>query len=240
MLSINTMADSAYPMRINKYLASQKYCTRREADVLIQKRKVLINGKLAVLGDKVNDGDAVIVNFRPKKYRYFAYNKPRGVITHSPQGEEVEIADMIPEEGVFPVGRLDKDSYGLIILTDDGRLTDALLNPDHAHEKEYEVNTLDDISPSFKTKLESGVDIGDYVTKPCKVTILGDKRFSIVLTEGKKHQIRRMCGAFGQSAVDLKRTRIMSVSLGNVTPGKYRPIVGAELNTFLKSLGFKG
>lgn len=233
------MEKPAYPMRINKYLAMQKYCTRRDADELIQKRKVTINGRIAVLGDKVQESDDVKVTFKPRTYRYFAYNKPRGVITHSPQDEETAIADLIPEEGVFPVGRLDKDSYGLIILTDDGRLTDALLNPDHEHEKEYEVVTLAKLPGYFKEKMEAGVDIGGYTTKPCTVRILGNKKFSIVITEGKKHQIRRMCGAFGQSAVELRRKRIMNISLADLKSGTYRPIKGEELKKFRTALGFK-
>ncbi len=224
-------------MRINKYLASKKYCTRREADEMIKKGRVTINGKAAVLGDKVKETDDVKVLFRQKKYRYFAYNKPRGVITHSPQGDEESIAEVLPVEGVFPVGRLDKDSFGLIILTDDGRITDPLLNPEYVHEKEYEVKCLDELPTHFKEKMEAGVNIGDYTTKPCRVTILGKRTFSIVLTEGKKHQIRRMCGAFGQSALELKRVRIMNIELRQLRPGESRPIQGPELAEFLKALG---
>jgi 23S rRNA pseudouridine2604 synthase len=226
-------------MRINKYLAHEQYCTRREADELIQARKVLINGVPAQLGDKVYQSDKVEVRFRPRKYRYFAYHKPRGVITHSPQEGEESIADISPVPGVFPIGRLDKDSYGLIILTDDGRITDALLNPDREHEKEYEVTTRDALTPSFKTRMEHGVDIGGYVTKPCHVELVGSRKFSITLTEGKKHQIRRMCGAFGHSATQLKRVRIMNVAIGNMRPNEVRPLEGAELKTFLTSLGIK-
>ena len=232
------MTESEYPMRINKYLAHQKYCTRRAADELITKRKVLINGRVAVLGDKVQEGDEVKVNFRPKKYKYYAYYKPRGIITHSAQEGEEEIADISPVEGVFPVGRLDKDSYGLIILTDDGRLTDPLLNPAFEHEKEYKVTTKDKLPGYFQKKMEEGVDIGENVTtKPCKVEIVSPKKFKIIITEGKKHQIRRMCGAFGQSAVELERVRIMNITLGNLRPGSYRPIEGDELKVFLKDLG---
>lgn len=227
----------AYPMRINKYLASKKYCTRREADTLIEKGKVLINGKPAKLGDKVRESDVVEVLFRQKKYHYYAYHKPRGVITHSPQGDEQDIAMSTPLKGVFPVGRLDKDSYGLIILTDDGRLTDALLNPDNAHEKEYVVMCSTALPANFKAKMERGVDIGGYTTKPCTVDILGEKKFSIVLTEGKKHQIRRMCGFFGKSAIDLKRTRIMNIKMGALRPAQHREILGAERDEFLKSVG---
>lgn len=233
------MSDAVYPMRINKYLASKKYCTRRDADKLITAKKVMINGRLAELGDKVKETDEVKVTFRPRTYRYFAYYKPRGVITHSPQGDEAEIAEMIPEKDVFPVGRLDKDSFGLIILTDDGRLTDALLNPDYEHEKEYEVVTLAKLPAYFKDRMEAGVDIGGYTTKPCTLKILGDKKFSITITEGKKHQIRRMCGAFGQSALSLMRKRIMNISLGDLKSGAYRPIKGEELKAFRTALGFK-
>ncbi len=225
-------------MRINKYLALKRYCTRREADGFIKQGKVLLNGKLAVLGDKVTEKDVVDVKFRQKKYRYYAYNKPRGIITHSPQGEEKDIAMISPLEGVFPVGRLDKDSYGLIILTDDGRITDKLLNPDYVHEKEYLVHTVNDLRPSFKEHMEKGVDIGDFVTKKCSVTVIGPKLFTIALTEGKKHQIRRMCAAMHNDAIELERIRIMNIRVKGIKSGGYRAIEGRELELFLKALGF--
>ena len=230
-------AKPLYPMRINKYLALKKYCTRREADTMIEKGKVLINGKRAVLGDQVRETDTVDVKFRQKKYRYFAYFKPRGIITHSPQGDEQDIAMVTPIEGVFPIGRLDKDSYGLIILTDDGRITETMLNPKYEHEKEYEVSCLDELPKYFKERMEAGVNIGDYTTKPCSVTIIGKKKFSIILKEGKRHQIRRMCGAFGQSATELKRVRVMNIRLGALRSGEHRAIEGGELQVFLKALG---
>ena len=232
------MEKPVYPMRINKYLALKQYCTRREADELIKKGKVFINGKTAVLGDKVLEKDVVDVKFRAKKYRYYAYNKPRGVITHSPQGDEKDIAMITPLEGVFPVGRLDKDSYGLIILTDDGRITDKLLNPDYVHEKEYLVRTARDLRPSFKEHMEKGVDIGDFITKKCEVNVIGSRLFTIKLTEGKKHQIRRMCAAMHNDAVELERIRIMNIQVKGIPPGGYRAIEGKELETFLKALGF--
>ena len=234
------MNDETFPMRINKYLAHQKLCTRRKADELIEKGLVTINGKRAKLGDQVNAGDKVETKFRHIKCRYFAYFKPRGVITHSAQGDEREIKDIFPVEGVFPIGRLDKDSYGLIILTDDGRLSEALLNPEHEHEKEYEIVTLNPPPSSFRRAIERGVDIGGYHTKPCKIRMLGDKKFSIVITEGKKHQIRRMCGALGQSAVQLKRVRIMNIRLSGLKPGEHRALGGAELEKFLSLLGIAG
>lgn len=230
--------ELAYPMRINKYLAHKNYCTRREADTLITAGKVLINGKPAQLGDKVNENDKVEVRFRTKKYRYFAYNKPRGVITHSPEEGETDIRQNIPLVGVFPVGRLDKDSNGLIILTDDGRITDKLLNPDYEHDKEYIVSTKEQLPPNLAARFEKGVNIEGYHTKPAVARVLGPKKFSITLTEGKKHQIRRMCSAVGLVVDTLQRTRIMNIRLSGLKEGEFRPMLGQELATFLKSLGF--
>lgn len=230
------MTDT-YPMRINKYLAHKNYCTRREADTLISAGKVLINGKPALLGDKVKETDKVDVRFRTKKYRYFAYNKPRGIITHSPDEDERDIKQSIPHVGVFPIGRLDKDSHGLIILTDDGRITDKLLNPEYAHEKEYVVKTNEELANNFAQRMEKGVFIEGYTTKPAQVQVLSQKNFRITITEGKKHQIRRMCSALGYTVKDLERVRVMNVRLSGLKAGESRPILGQELVTFLKSLG---
>ncbi len=209
-------------MRINKYLALQKISTRRGADELITNKKVFINGKLALLGSKVNEKDKVEVRgAEEKKYVYFAYNKPAGVETDSPR------------EGLFPLGRLDKASHGLLIVTNDGRITDSLLNPKYFHEKEYVVRTKEKLRNNFKTKMEAGVNIEGYLTKKCKVKILNDNTFNIVLTEGKKHQIRRMCSALFQEVQELKRTRIMNIELGKMKPNSLRQIKGKELSTFL-------
>lgn len=224
-------------MRINKYLAHKNLCTRREADDLIRAGKVLINGKQAQLGDKVLETDKVDVRFRTKKYRYFAYNKPRGVITHSPQEGETDIQAQVPLVGVFPIGRLDKDSTGLILLTDDGRVTDKLLNPKFEHDKEYIVTTHQKLASNFKQRMERGVKIEDYTTKPVTVRTMGDMKFSVTLTEGKKHQIRRMCAALGYTIKSLERVRIMNIRLLNLKPNDYRPIQGQELATLLRSLG---
>ncbi|MCX6820070.1 MAG: pseudouridine synthase [Candidatus Adlerbacteria bacterium] len=229
--------EPKFPMRINKYLAFKKQTTRREADVLIGRMFVTINGTAAKLGDKVSQTDIVKIGGPQRKYRYYAYNKPQGIITHSPQGDEVSIADSINMPGIFPMGRLDKDSDGLILLTDDGRVTDALLNPKHEHEKEYVVTTLHMLPKDFKRNMERGVDIGDYITKKCTVEILSERSFSIILTEGKKHQIRRMCGVFGQSVVQLTRVRIMDIHLGSLAEGAYREMKKTELSTFLQAIG---
>ncbi|OGI95647.1 hypothetical protein A2917_02895 [Candidatus Nomurabacteria bacterium RIFCSPLOWO2_01_FULL_42_17] len=212
-------------MRINKYLALKKISTRRGADELVKEKKVFINGKLAVLGSKVNETDKVEVKgAKTKEYVYFAYNKPIGIETSSPR------------EDLFPLGRLDKASHGLLILTNDGRITDQLLNPKYFHEKEYVVKTLNKLRSSFKKNMETGVKIEgekDYVTKKCKVKILNENTFRIILTEGKKHQIRRMCSALFQEVADLKRERIMNIKLGNLKPGALREIKDEELTTFL-------
>lgn len=233
------MEKEKFPIRINKYLASHGYSTRLGADELIKNKKVFINGHLAVLGAKVEEGDSVEVrqNKNRKTFHYYAFNKPREVITHSPQLGEKDIKEFVPLEGVFPVGRLDKSSHGLIILTDDGRVTDRLLNPKYIHEKEYVVEVKEKLRGSFKTKMEEGIFLDDYKTKNCKVEITGERSFKITLTEGKKHQIRRMCEALFLTVRDLKRVRIMNVKLGNIPSGSFRELKGNELKTFLSSLG---
>jgi 23S rRNA pseudouridine2604 synthase len=231
-------------MRINKYLADKKISTRRGADELVKNHKVFINGKLAELGSQVAENDKIEVrDIKQKEYKYFAYNKPIGVETNSPR------------EDLFPLGRLDKASHGLLILTNDGRITDQLLNPKYFHEKEYKVETKEKLRSNFKTKMEAGVDISpvrgregsqrpsasngieSIITKPCKITILNENTFRIILTEGKKHQIRRMCSALFQEVTDLKRERIMNIKLVNLKPNGLREIKGEELKTFLKSVG---
>mgnify|MGYP003393489407 CR=1 FL=1 len=245
MLKTLSKTADEYPMRINKYLAREGITTRRGADELVTRGKVLINGRVALLGEKINKGDKVELRGKTttKNFLYFAYNKPVGVITHSPQLGEKDIKQSVetaPElQGVFPIGRLDKDSSGLIILTNDGRVTDRLLNPEYDHDKEYRVRTLDPIRDSFKKFMEAGVDIEGYLTKPFIVRKTGPKSFNITLTEGKKHQIRRMISALHNTVVDLERVRILNIRLDHLKPGTWRPIIGVELATFLTHIGMK-
>jgi len=214
-------------MRINKYLAARGYTTRLGADDLVRQKKVFVNGKAALLGQKVASTDRIeIRDARPRHYKYFAYNKPVDVVTEA-----------IKVPGVFPIGRLDKNSYGLLLLTDDGRITDRLLNPERVHEKEYLVRTADKLPSNIKKRMESGVDIDGYITKKCVVDRLNDFTFRIILTEGKKHQIRRMCDAFALRIRDLKRTRILNIKLGDLAPGHKRELAGPELATFLNTIG---
>jgi 23S rRNA pseudouridine2604 synthase len=235
------MEEIKYPVRINKYLAYKKVSARREADEFILQKRVKINGRIAVLGDKVKKNDKVEVisqatGFK-KKLIYLAFNKPKGVIAHSPQMGEKEIKDIINLKGVFPVGRLDKNSSGLIILTNDGRITDRLLNPKHEHQKEYFVKVNKNVDGLFLKKMSQGVKLEDgYFTKKCVARKIGKDRFSIILTEGKKHQIRRMCAVLGYSILHLERKRIMNIKLGNLQQGDFREIKGKELQDFLASL----
>lgn len=231
--------EKKFPLRINKYLAEEGHTTRRGADELISQGKVFINGRQAKLGEVVNEEDKVEVKQgreKKKKLVYLAYNKPRGVITHSAEAGEEDINDLVSVEGVFPVGRLDKDSSGLIILTNDGRIIDRLLNPEYYHEKEYIVTTKEKLRSNFKQKMEAGVQIDREKTRPCNVEIMGEKKFKVTLTEGKKHQIRRMCVALFQEVDTLKRIRVMNVEIDGLKEGEYRSIEGEELGTLLDAL----
>lgn len=213
--------------------------TRRGADLLIEQGKVLVNGRKAVLGYKVKAGDKVeVVGQEQKKYIYLAYNKPRGLAT-----EEIKIS--VKGEKIFPLGRLDKESEGLIILTNDGRLTDRLLNPKYEHEKEYEVEAREKVSPMHKKILEGGVvsrvSDGQGRSKSEKLKavscIISDpNKLVIILTEGKKHQIRRMLAGAHLTVKSLRRVRIMDIKLGKIPPGQYRELKGAELKEFLTML----
>jgi 23S rRNA pseudouridine2604 synthase len=229
------MEPISYPIRINKYLALLNFATRRGADELIKRKSVTINGRIAVLGDMVNEGDKVEVpeSVKTKKYSYFAYYKPHGIITHSPQEGEESINDVLKNKNIFPIGRLDKDSEGLIIMTDDGRITERLLSPEFEHDKEYVVKVNKEIKPSFVRKMEGGVNIDGYLTKNCKVIFVNDFTFRIILTEGKKHQIRRMCAALGYTIDNIKRIRIMNIRLDKIKPNQLRKIEGDELAEFL-------
>lgn len=238
-------------MRINKYLADQNIASRRKADEMIKAKRVLINGKVAELGSDVKPTDKVTVKKDSKEigHLYFAYNKPRDVLTHGAKGDDLDIAKLVKGQTqgakVFPLGRLDKDSHGLIILTNDGRITGKLLNPDENHEKEYVVETETKIDEAFANALEKGVVIKEeyskltYKTKPCLVTLLGHRKFSITITEGKKRQVRRMVEALRNHVKDLARVRIMNIKLGTLKENGVRRITGGELQEFLKELGMR-
>lgn len=231
-------------VRLNKYLADRKLASRREADRLIAEGKVLVNGKKAKIGQKIGEDD--IVRLAPDATRartYIAYYKGRGIISHSPKKGEIDVAARLKKDygltGVFPVGRLDKASEGLMIVTDDGRITGPLLDPENDHEKEYEVTVDKPVTVGLLRELARGVDIEGYKTKPALAVPKGEKVFRLVLTEGKKHQIRRMCGALGWQVENLKRVRIVNIELGKLKPNQFRKITGKELDRFLHAIGFK-
>lgn len=229
-----------FPMRINKYLAHTGVASRREADLLVEKRQVLINGKKAVAGSQVQAGDKVEVTGTTKDKQYLAYYKGRGTISHSPNEKEVDIVMRLERDfgitNMAPVGRLDKASEGLIIITSDGRITGPLLSPESGIEKEYQVEVDKKISTLFVHLMQNGVDIEGYQTKPTvvKPSTKNENKFNITLTEGKKHQIRRMCAALGYQVKNLKRVRIANIELKNIKPNQYRKIVDPELQEFLK------
>ena len=229
-------------VRINKYLADQGLVSRREADALIKAGRVRHNGAVASLGAMVEPEDTVEIIGKRSNKRYIAYYKGRGIITHSPGPDETDIATKIRADygitGIFPVGRLDKDSEGLIILTDDGRVTRELLKSENEHPRTYEVTVDKPINNWFLRHMAQGVKIERYTTKPATITPAprNPKRFTLALTEGKKHQIRRMCAALGYQVQSLKRVQIANIKLGRLKPNQYRKITGEELQLFLDAL----
>ncbi len=238
------MKENEFPMRLNKFLAVKGFATRRGADTLIEKKQVFVNGKMAVLGQKVAETDRVeIKNHKPANHRYILYYKPRGVITHSPAEGETDIAsDILTRHGLtglFPIGRLDKDSEGLIVLTDDGRITERILNPDLNHEREYEVTVDKRVTQTFLNGMSKGVRIEGYMTKPAHAELAPHSEyvFTITLTEGKKHQVRRMCAALGYQVTQLKRTRMLHFTLKTLKPGAVYTLKEKETGFLHKSLG---
>ncbi|MCL5795333.1 MAG: rRNA pseudouridine synthase [Patescibacteria group bacterium] len=231
------MPEIIYPIRINKYLAKKNICSRRKADDFISRKLVKINGRTAVLGDKVQKEDRVELNSKvekiTQKFIYLAYNKPIGVASHLPQENEIGIRETssLPKD-IFPVGRLDKESRGLMILTNDGRITEKLLDPKFYHEKEYEVLVNKPINNYFINKMQNGIRLEGFTTRPCQLKKLDTNKFSIVLTEGKKHQIRRMCTALGYEVKDLQRVRIGQIRLKDLAVGATRPLTGKEIEKF--------
>lgn len=238
----------SYPIRINKYLALHNFSTRKGADELIKKGFVSINNLKARLGDQVYENDKVVVSNKiPKNnYVYYAFNKPVGISTNpEPRSKDILKTTKFPTK-VFPIGRLDKDSHGLIILTNDGRITDKLLSPKYVHDKEYLVKVEPNFTDKFLKLMANGVHFDGHVSKKCDVWAVKNNKginskntFRIILTEGKKRQIRRMCEALHHKVIDLKRERIMNIKLDKISQGNYREIKGEELQEFLKSLTLK-
>ena len=222
--------------RINKYLSEVGFCSRRVADRLIEEGKVSINGEITEIGSKVEEGDQVevegqkIINSIKQKNIYLAFNKPIGIVcTTDRRVEPDNIIDFIKyPKRIFPIGRLDKPSEGLIFLTNDGDIVNKILRSKNNHEKEYIVSVNRPINKDFIQSMSNGVEILDTITKNCFVKQLGQKKFKIILTQGLNRQIRRMCESLGYRVKSLKRVRIMNIKL-DVPTGKYREITKEEL-----------
>jgi 23S rRNA pseudouridine2604 synthase len=222
-------------MRINRYIAQAGICSRRGADRLIEQGRVTINGHNAVAGAKVQDGDVItidgiVVTLPHENDRvYIAFNKPVGITCTSDLRRKDNIISYINyPKRIFTVGRLDRDSSGLILLTDDGDLAYRLTRTEHGHEKEYRVSVDKRITSSFIEGMQKGVPILDTITLPCRVWQTGEKEFRIVLTQGLNRQIRRMCEYFRYTVNDLERTRIMHIALGAQPVGSWRELTPKE------------
>jgi 23S rRNA pseudouridine2604 synthase len=225
-------------MRLNKFLAETGVCSRREADQWIGAGRITVNGARAVLGTQVNDGDDVRVDGRPLRSRpkrvYLALNKPIGIECTTDRDVPGNIVDFVGyPERIFPIGRLDKDSEGLILLTNDGDIVNTILRAENEHEKEYIVAVDRPLTPAFLAGMAAGVPILDTVTNPCRVSQVGRNTFRIVLTQGLNRQIRRMCEHFDYTVRRLQRVRIMHVQLGSLPVGQWRELNAAELRGLL-------
>ena len=231
-------------MRINKYIASTGLCSRRKAEEFIEKGVVTINGEVAVLSSTVEDEDEVRLNGKVIKAKedfvVLLFNKPKGVTSTTDKKDKDNIIDYINyPERIFPIGRLDKDSTGLILLTNNGDLVNECLRVENGHEKEYVVSVDKNITPDFLNKMSKGVTIYNpvtdcnVVTLPCDIRKTGKNRFNIILKQGYNRQIRRMCAALGYHVVSLNRIRFMHLHL-DVEPGKYRLLTPAEIEKLVR------
>lgn len=229
-------------IRINKFLSEVGFCSRREADKLLEQGRITINGKIPELGTKVLPTDKVRVNGtlvteKEEPKIYLAVNKPAGIECTTNQSVRGNIVDFINyPERIFPVGRLDKDSEGLIIMTNDGDIVNKILRARNNHEKEYIVTVNKTITDRFIQRMSAGVPILDTVTKECRVEKISSTTFRIFLTQGLNRQIRRMCEYFDYTVVALKRIRIINISL-DVPVGKYREITKAEMDELNRLIG---
>lgn len=226
-------------INLNKYISSTGICSRREAEKLITAGRVTINGKPTQLGNRVFDGDVVKIDGRPLKAKpktlYIAFNKPVGIVCTTDSKERNNIVKYINHpERLFPIGRLDKPSEGLIFLTNDGDIVNKILRAGNNHEKDYVVTVDKPITDEFIKRMSNGIPILGTVTKKCNVTKISTKVFQIVLTQGLNRQIRRMCEYLGYEVTKLKRTRIMNVNLDRLAMGQWRELTPDELSEINK------
>jgi 23S rRNA pseudouridine2604 synthase len=234
MYIMNNENSNEIQVRLNKYISSTGVCSRREADKYIEAGKVKVNGRKAEMGTKVTDADKVELNGRLIKSKekpvYIAFNKPVGITCTTEHKIEGNIVDYINyPKRIFPIGRLDKPSEGLIFLTNDGDIVNKILRAGNNHEKEYVVTVDKAITEAFVKKMANGIPILDTVTKKCRVKKVGKRTFNIVLTQGLNRQIRRMCQYLGYNVTQLKRVRIMNVTLDGLAIGKWRYLNDNEM-----------
>ncbi|MGB5132196.1 MAG: pseudouridine synthase [Steroidobacteraceae bacterium] len=232
-------------MRLNKFISETGACSRREADAWIAAGRVTINGKPAVLGTQVAAGDIVHLDGKPivakRRDVYIALNKPPGITCTTERDVAGNIVDFVAHrERIFPIGRLDKDSEGLILLTNNGDIINEILRVEHGHEKEYLVTVERPVTATFLAMMAAGVKIGGEKTKPCVVTQTGPDAFRIVLTQGLNRQIRRMCSALGFRVQRLQRVRIMHIRLGALASGHWRDLTDAEVRPLLAARAARG
>jgi 23S rRNA pseudouridine2604 synthase len=226
-------------MRLNKYISETGACSRREADAWIAAGRVRVNGVAATLGTQVAQGDLVEVDGKPIAGRrsetvYIALNKPVGITCTTERHIPGNIVDYVNHpQRIFPIGRLDKDSEGLILLTNDGDIVNEVLREEHGHEKEYVVTVDRPVTDEFLRGMAHGVDILGTRTKPCKVRRIAKNVFGIILTQGLNRQIRRMCAAFAYKVLRLQRVRIVNIRLEGIAPGKWRELSAEELRGLL-------
>lgn len=227
-------------IRLNKFLSDAGYCSRREADRLVEQGVVKVNGKNAVMGQKVTINDSIMVKgkniSREEEQILIALNKPVGIECTTDLNNPDNIVDFINfDKRIYPIGRLDKNSQGLILLTNDGSIVNNILKGSNYHEKEYVVTVDKPVTDDFIKKMSTGVRILDQVTRPCKVAKVKKHVFNIVLTQGLNRQIRRMCGELGYNVQKLKRIRIMNIELGNLPVGQYRKVADSELKELMRN-----
>ncbi len=235
-------ADGTEEVRINKFLSDTGMCSRREADALVAAGRVLIDGEPARMGSRVLPGQKVTVEgkeaVKEERMVLIVFNKPQGVVCTSDRREPDNIVDFINYgTRIFPIGRLDKDSEGLILLTNNGEIVNKILRAGNEHEKEYIVSVNKPITEEFLRGMAGGVPILDTVTKPCHIEQLDNKTFKIILTQGLNRQIRRMCEYFGYRVCLLNRVRVMNISLGRLKPGTYRNLTENELSELNRLIG---
>lgn len=228
-------------IRLNKYLSDVGVCSRREADRLIEAGRVSIDGKIALMGQKILSTQNIQIDGknikREEEKVLLAFNKPKGIVCTTSKKDKDNIVDYLNYgKRIYPIGRLDKDSEGLILLTNQGELVDKILRGSNYHEKEYIVTVNKKITPEFIRAMGQGVPILDVVTRPCQIEAIGNRTFRIILTQGLNRQIRRMCEYFDYRVIELQRVRVMNIRLGRLKLGTYRRIVGTELEELMKLL----